>query len=136
MTPMIDVVFLLLIFFVVTFKIIVHEGDFNVRLAAIGQHQAAEINPDPIQIRLMGDANGILSEIQLNGENIANCDLLQQRVLVISLAKPDLEVVLIPDDHLRYEYYIKAITAVNGYIHEGQIRKICDKIAYTRREKE
>ena len=30
MTPMIDIVFQLLVFFIMTFKIILHEGDFNI----------------------------------------------------------------------------------------------------------
>ena len=32
MTPMIDIVFLLLIFFVMTFKIVAAEGDFNIKM--------------------------------------------------------------------------------------------------------
>ena len=43
MTPMIDIVFNLLIFFVMTFKITAPEGDFNVKMPA----QAAQGVPDP-----------------------------------------------------------------------------------------
>lgn len=136
MTPMIDVVFLLLVFFVVTFKIIIPEGDFNIRMSAMGDEQAVPVDTDSVQIRLIADANGRLSAIQLNGEEIDNFDLLRQRVLAISLATPDLEVVLFPDEHLRYEYFIQAITAVNGEIHEGQIRKICEKIKFIRQKEE
>ena len=32
MTPMIDIVFQLLVFFIMTFKIVAQEGDFNVKM--------------------------------------------------------------------------------------------------------
>ena len=41
MTAMIDIVFLLLVFFVMTFKIIAPEGDFNIKMPA----QAAQGTP-------------------------------------------------------------------------------------------
>ena len=134
MTPMIDVVFLLLTFFVMTFRIIIPEGDFSVRMSAMEQAQFVEIDTDSVQVRLTADAVGSLSAIQLNGENIDNFDFLRQRVLAISLAMPDLEVALFLDEHLRYEYVIGAITAVSGEIHEGQTRKICDKIKFVRQQ--
>ena len=121
MTPMIDVVFLLLIFFVLTFKIIVPEGDFNVQMAPLGQAQPIDIDTDSIRVRLIADADGALSAIQLNNDDVENLDILRQR---IALTKPDLDVLLIFDDHLRYEYLISAITAVNGDSHEGQMRNV------------
>ncbi len=36
MTPMIDIVFLLLVFFLFSFKIVVQEGDFNIRMPVAG----------------------------------------------------------------------------------------------------
>ncbi|MDR0328301.1 MAG: biopolymer transporter ExbD, partial [Planctomycetaceae bacterium] len=130
MNPMIDVVFLLLAFFVLTFKIIVPEGDFNIQMSAAGQVLGVEIETDSVQIRLRADENGLLSGIQLNGDPIENYELLRQRVSAISQSKPDLEAVLYCDEHLHYEYVIKAITAVNGEWHEGQIRKICANIRF------
>jgi len=134
MTPMIDVVFLLLIFFVLTFKIVVPEGDFNVKMSPQGQKQFVETTLDPVQIRLIADAEGVISAIQLNGENMDNFDLLRQRVSAIVSTNPDLEIVLFPDEHLHYEYVIQAITAVNGEFREGQIRKICDNIKFVRQK--
>ena len=134
MTPMIDVVFLLLTFFVMTFKIIVPEGDFNVQMPPQGQAQAAEIDTDSVQVRLLADADGLLAAIQLNGEDIDGFDRLRQRVSAISKAKPDLAAALMPDEHLRYEYVIRTITAISGEFHEGQIRKICDNIKFVRQK--
>jgi len=135
MTPMIDVVFLLLIFFVLTFKFIMAEGDFNVRMSPMGQAQAAPLDTDSVQIRLTANDNGSLSAIQLNGEIMENFDMLRQRVSAISLTMPDLEVELFPDEHLRYEYVIRTITAVSGEIRDGQIRNNSVKIKFVRVDK-
>ena len=134
MTPMIDVVFLLLTFFVMTFKIIVPEGDFNIKMSSQGQEQLVEPSTDPVRVQLLADTAGVLSAIQLNGENIDNFDLLRRQVSAMVRANPDLEVVLILDEHLHYDYTIKAVTAVNGELHDGQIRKICNKISFARQK--
>ena len=135
MTPMIDVVFLLLIFFVLTFKFIMPEGDFNVRMSPMGQAHATPLDTDSVQIRLTANDNGSLSAIQLNGEIMENFDMLRQRVSAISLTMPDLEVELFPDEHLRYEYVIRTITAVSGEIRDGQIRNNSVKIKFVRVDK-
>jgi len=114
MTPMIDVVFLLLTFFVLTFKIIIPEGDFNVRMSPTEQGQFAEIDADSVQVRLLADADGHLSAIQLEGNDIESFEHLREEVSALLLAKPDLEIALFPDEQLHYEYTIRAITAVNG----------------------
>ena len=134
MTPMIDMVFLLLMFFVLTFRIIIPEGDFNVQMSPLGQAQPLEVDTDTVLIRLLADDAGQLAAIQLNSEGIEHFELLRQRISAISLTNPDLEVALFPDDHLRFEYTIRAITAVNAEIHEGQIRRICGKIMFVREE--
>ena len=136
MTPMIDVVFLLLIFFVLTFKLIIPEGDFNVRMSPMGQAQAATVDADTVQIRLTAHADGSLSAIQLNGEGMENFDILRQRVSAISLSKPELQVELFPDEHLQYEYVIRTITAVSGEVHDGQILKNSVKITFIRQKGE
>ena len=134
MTPMIDVVFLLLTFFVMTFKIIVPEGNFNVKMSQTGQAQPVEIADEPVQIRLFADADGELLAVQLCGKTVENFDLLRQGVSEMALAKDGLEVVLFPDEHLRYEYVVRAITAVNGELHEGKIRTICNNIKFARQK--
>ena len=127
MTPMIDVVFLLLTFFVLTFKIIIPEGDFNVRMSPIGQVLAVPVASDSVQVRLIANAHGSLSAIQLNGEDIENFDSLRQHVMDISHAKPVLEIELLPDEQLCYEYVIQAFTAVSP---------ICNNIKFVRQARE
>ena len=47
MTPMIDVVFQLLAFFLMTFKVAAQEGDFNVKMPLAAPRQGV---PDPTQV--------------------------------------------------------------------------------------
>ena len=54
MTSMIDIVFQLLIFFIMTFKIVAPEGDFNIRMpkAAPSQNSTPEDLVPPIIIKM------------------------------------------------------------------------------------
>ncbi len=59
MTSMIDVTFLLLIFFIMTFKIADQEGDFNIRMPMgnSSQQAAPDLNV-PLKVRLRADDSG------------------------------------------------------------------------------
>ncbi len=67
MTPMIDVVFLLLIFFLMTFKIVSPEGDFNIKmpLARTEGRPDHETHMPPTKITLRCDDNGVLNGMLL-----------------------------------------------------------------------
>ena len=59
MTSMIDIVFLLLIFFVMTFKIVELEGDFSVRIPLAGSASVSREPTDlPIELRMRAYAEG------------------------------------------------------------------------------
>src|SRR5438132_865706 len=71
MTPMIDIVFQLLTFFLFSFKIATQEGDFNIKMPLAAAQAPTEITPlPPIKVRLQADANGNLASIKL-GDNPA-----------------------------------------------------------------
>ena len=59
MTSMIDIVFLLLIFFVMTFKIVEMEGDFSIRMPLASQN-SGQVDPTdlPLKLRLRADDAG------------------------------------------------------------------------------
>ena len=82
MTPMIDVVFQLMIFFMLTFNIIAPEGDFDVRmpLSKSSAEPLDDLQLPPIQVRLVSDAEGMLTGILMNGEPVKDFDELRQRV--------------------------------------------------------
>lgn len=79
MTPMIDVVFQLLTFFMLTLKTVVVEGDFNIRMPLGASAGAAEDNPiPPIIVKMTATPEGRLSGVQIGGKSIVGQDLLGQ----------------------------------------------------------
>ena len=68
MTPMIDIVFQLLIFFIMTFKIVSLEGDFNIKMpaAAPSEGPPEEDLLPPLRLRLTAGEEGQLNGIQLD----------------------------------------------------------------------
>lgn len=142
MTAMIDVVFMLLAFFIMTFKIVAPEGDFSVKMP-LGQSssQSVETN-DPIQVRLSSDASGHLANITLAGQPLGdNFNQLRARIHKLSgvgdapTKASDLIVELDPDNRLRYEYTIDAITAVSGFTRAGRTYPLVENIRFTARPK-
>lgn len=144
MTSMIDVVFLLLVFFILTFKIVELEGDFAIRMP-IADASSGQVDPTdlPIKLRLRADADGRLSSILLNDNNLGTSfeDLHDQILgLVGDTGGPDSgsspEVEIDTDYNLRYENIVQAITAVSGHkVGDKQINLIEKlKFAPPRRE--
>lgn len=139
MTPMIDVVFQLLIFFMLSFKIGTIEGDFNVKmpLAAPSQGMPSPEDLPPLKVRLTAADNGQLSGIYLNESRLKNFAQLRRQIIGLvgddagpgSSAK-GAEIELDCDFRLRFEYTIDAITAVSGEVRNGEIIKLIEKIKF------
>lgn len=138
MTPMIDIVFQLLAFFVMTFKIVAPEGDFNIKMPLAAPSQG---NPDidlfpPIKISLSAGAGGKLASIRMGENSISSMPALRAQVsrMVGGDAGPDaagnFEVELECDYNLRYEHVIEAITAVTGYREDGKVVKLIEKVKF------
>jgi biopolymer transport protein ExbD len=139
MTPMIDIVFQLLTFFLFSFKIVSPEGDFNIKMPV-----ATQSNPNieepmlPIKLHLIADEDGKLAGIAMNDRPIANFEELRTQVASIvggeagpNSAADTTEVELDCDYKLKYEYVIDAITAVSGYREGDHIVKLIQKIRFT-----
>lgn len=121
MTPMIDVVFQLLIFFVMTLRIVEAEGDFQIRMPhARALPGIPQIPLPPIKLRLEGDSNGDLVGIQLNHSQLVDFAALHAKVQELVEAVGDatqsgpIELEIDSDPDLRYAYVVAAITAVSG----------------------
>jgi biopolymer transport protein ExbD len=122
MTSMIDVVFLLLIFFVMTFKIVEQEGDFNIRMPAASQGGAPQDLQLPLKLRLMANNTGQLTSMQLNELNLGtDFEELNRQVIALVAAGagstdagPEIEIDT--DYLLRYEHVVKAMTMTSGHI--------------------
>ena len=140
MTSMIDVVFLLLIFFVMTFKIVELEGDFSVRMPLAGSDSMTMDPTDlPLKLRLQADENGKLTTMSLNEINLGT-DFDQLRANVVELigttapveGEDGPEIEIDTDYNLRYEDVIRSITAVSGYKQGNEVVKLIEKIKFAK----
>ena len=137
MTPMIDIVFQLLIFFLFSFKIVAQEGDFNIRMPVAGPASSTSLDTQlPIKVRLTADADGNLAGIQDGrSQKLPNFTALHEQIMgrVGGDAGPDaadnIEAELDCDYNLKYRYVIAAVTAISGYVTpDGHIVKLIQKI--------
>ncbi|HUG20408.1 MAG TPA: biopolymer transporter ExbD [Planctomycetaceae bacterium] len=140
MAPMIDVVFQLLIFFMLTLKIIEPEGDFSVNMP-IGQSakETDSITPQVIKIRLEANpSNGELSSLKIlrtelflpargetQEEKSANAFAALNDEILRAIGTPgsqlaqEQEVELDPDFELNAKYLINAIGACRGRVQRN-----------------
>lgn len=139
MTPMIDIVFQLLTFFVMTLKIATAEGDFNIRMP-LSAPRAGPPDPNqlpPMKLFLKADSDGNCARVVMNDSEFSGGDRwrrLHSHIAGIvgdgSLAA-SAEVELVCDYNLHYEHVIEAITAVSGELNpDGQIIKLVEKIKF------
>ena len=143
MTPMIDIVFQLLVFFIMTFKIVLPEGDFNIRMPppATQQNRPPDNSPT-LTLRMTAGDEGRLSSLKLGDRSFGNeggtSAFDKLRGYIIGLVNDEdgpgtaseREVELECDYDLDYEYVIQAITAVSCYIKNGQRYKLIERIRF------
>lgn len=141
MTPMIDVCFQLLIFFMLSLKLFSPEGDFSITmpLAAPREGLPPEAQTPPVRVRLTADANGKLAGIQMGERKLANFKELHDQIREVSRldrgpgATPaSAEVELDCDHNLKFEYAVSALSAVAGYVaNDNQtIVRMIEKIRF------
>jgi biopolymer transport protein ExbD len=140
MTPMIDVVFQLISFFMFSLKVVAPEGDFDIRMPIAAAAAAAPDDQQvpPVRVKLSAAPDGSLAAIAMNGTPVADFDELRKRIIGLvgadsgpnSLAEKT-EVEFDADYALKYVNVVKAITAVSGKIENGQIVELIRKIKFT-----
>lgn len=142
MTPMIDCVFQLMIFFMLTLKIVAAEGNFDINMP-IGQAQgAADPLAQDIKVRMVADVNGNLVSLQIGSRKLGNDErsfaALNSEILRAIGGSPggpaaqDTEVEIDADYNLHYSYVIQAISACTGRFDERtqQIVRYIEKIKF------
>jgi biopolymer transport protein ExbD len=140
MTPMIDVVFQLMSFFMCTLKIVTPEGDFDIRMplgAAAAAAPSEQLVP-PIRVKMTAAADGSLAGMTMNDSPVRDFADLRNKVVGIvgtatgpnSLAE-NTEVEFDCDYKLSYDNVVQAITAVSGTLQDGQIVELIKKIKFT-----
>ena len=139
MTPMIDIVFQLLVFFIMTFKIVAQEGDFNIKmpLAAPNQGKIDDQQLPLMKLRLLANAEGDLVGMNLNDAPFSSFVELHEHIrgLIGDESGPgsfqeQAEVEIDADYNLKYSNVIEAITAVSGYIKDDNVIKLIEKIKF------
>ena len=142
MTSMIDIVFQLLVFFIMSLRIVAQEGDFNVKmpLASSGPPTSLDV-PQTIIVRLSAANNGQLDSISVNGKSIGTSfDALNNQIIdAVGSAAPgdedNSEVELGFDRNLHYYYVVQAMTSISGYVEDGKVVKLIEKIKFSSPEK-
>lgn len=141
MTPMIDIVFQLLTFFIMTLKIATAEGDFNIRMP-LAAPRAGPPDPNalpPMKLFLKADAAGNCAQVVMNETPFSGADRWQRlhnhiagQIEPGSLTASNQEVELVCDYNLHYEHVIEAITAISGQrTPDGTIIKLIEKIKFS-----
>ncbi len=129
MTPMIDVVFQLLVFFLLTLKVFSPEGDFEIKMpaAAAGESDAVAL---PVTVHLAASPDGRLAGVCWSGQEVKDFGALRRRArdllaLQPGPGSPPPEVVLDCDSQLHYEHVIDAITALSGHRADDGRTVVC-----------
>ncbi len=142
MTPMIDVCFQLIIFFMLSLRLYSPEGDFSIKmpLAAPQTSLPDETQTPPIKIRLTADRQGNLTGIRLGERSLATFRDLQNQIRsLVALDRgpggtpSSAEVELDCDYGLKFEYVVDALSAVSGYLaNDGQtIVRLIEKVRFS-----
>ena len=131
MAPMIDVVFHVLIFFMLNLKIISPEGEFDIHLPPSTQAQG-EAALATIKVGLHSDRDGNLTWPTLGANNLGNDNaaferLNSENLKIIGrpgnpLAK-EIEVELDADFECQYKYIVKAISRCTGR-HDPRTKQV------------
>jgi biopolymer transport protein ExbD len=142
MSAMIDVVFQLLIFFMLTLKIVEPEGDFNVNMPAQGQPKDDSVVPPlDIKVKLRANPDGTLAGVYMGqralGVGPAAFQTLNIEILKIigspgnDLTK-DTQVEIDADYNLHFHNVINAVGACTGTLDKrtGAVIKYIEKIKF------
>jgi len=144
MTAMIDIVFQLLVFFIMTFKVTAMEADFNIRMPAPSKTESiTKVEPIVIEVTLLADGQRNNSGINvsdgvktsnLSGENkyAQLTAFVENRITQETdpSSQDEIEVEFIIDESLRYRYTVEAIEAVYGRVENGEVKKLIQKIKF------
>ena len=138
LTSMIDIIFLLLIFFVMTFKIAAQEGDFNIRMPIGGGAGAADTTNLPIKLRLRSNTDGELVDIVVDDTRSFGNDFGKLRAFILQQTGGDAppspeqgpEVEIDLDYNLRYSHVITAISTITGQRQGDEIKRLVERIKF------
>ncbi len=128
MVPMIDIVFQLLIFFMLTLKIVAQEGDFNINMPIGTSGAPSTTIPNVIRVHLVANEDGTLGNILFMNRPLGVGDAAYETLnneirnaVGFANGKPlkdDVEVEIEADYNLHYRYTLQAVSACTGTIQK------------------
>ena len=136
MTPMIDIVFQLLVFFIMTFKIVTAEGDFSIKMPqAYESGDPSDDQPLVVVVTITARADGGLGDVIWASESkplgedapYRNDPFGELRYRIRQYVNDDgtgkstaaeTEVELDCDRTLHFQHVMSAITHIKGYIDD------------------
>ncbi len=146
MTAMIDIVFQLMVYFILTFKVTALEGDFNINMPTAAESPTKIMDPldKTIAVHLTAAEGGGAGPIEVvygNDRQTYSDEFRFARLreyvknLVLQTGDPaatnDFEVEFNADRSLDYEYTVKAVEAVSGEVNpDGGVAKLIQKIRF------
>jgi biopolymer transport protein ExbD len=146
MTPMIDVVFQLLAFFLLTFRVFAQEGDFNIEMPSSMPKPGVpdEELKQSKKLRMVANAKGELVSMHLDAINVPDMPALSKLIRtqigtgdVPSSSRKDAEVEFVCDPQLKYHYVVQAIDAVSGVRRaDGTVVPLIEKLKFSPPPKE
>jgi len=145
MTPMIDIVFQLMAFFLMTFKVASVEGDFNLKLPKAERSAgAANTQTEMITVRLRSTALGDLADLQIESggripKNAQPFRVLKEHIIrkvadARAAGQEEPEIQIDADDLLRYENIIMCVEAVSAQRGpDGTFQQLAKKVKFAPR---
>jgi len=143
MTAMIDIVFQLLVFFIMTFKVVAMEGDFNVKMPLPSDEQNETMDeelPEVINVQLTAGTNGNINSITVNDDQtfsgsdmyVKLTNLIEEKIAGVGNPEKakETEVEFDIDRSLKYSWTVKAIESVSGRVVDGKVLKLIQKIKF------
>lgn len=115
MSAMIDVVFLLLTFFLLTFQVLPQEGDFVVAPTVVASESSNLDTSLPLHIELVANDSGALSGIYLN-QTLKTAEEVNALVGEWAATSDERKVTLSCDPRLHYDHVIKTLDIVVGAV--------------------
>ena len=144
MTAMIDIVFQLLVFFIMTFKVVAMEGDFNVKMPLASKNPEQSIDdvfPDLISVKILAGPNGNINSIIVDDNDTFSDEsmyknlttLIEQRIAADGNPEKAAETEVEFDIAygLKYRYTVQAIESVSGRVlPDGTVKKLIQKVKF------
>ena len=136
MTPLIDIVFQLLVFFALTLRVAQPEGQFEMQLPRGHAAGPATSETPPLVVVLTSSDAGELQSVSLNQQPLADITQLHERIRGLVRENPHLaatgRVELRCDRSLAYQHTIAALAAVSAIRQpDGTLTRLIEQVSFT-----